>query len=130
VREWCGRHLSEHVASLLGRRRSREGRSSGGFRARSGEDEAANEPPSKWPPVCGFSGPMVALKRPAQRGGSVRSGKPGAERPRTLADLTDRQFIDGYLKPHAGKCDDEGLHVRRIVLEEAARRIEERSNDA
>lgn len=40
-------------------------------------------------------------------------------------ELTTRQLIDGYLKPHAAKCDLEGLHVRALVIEEAARRLDE-----
>lgn len=40
------------------------------------------------------------------------------------AKLTNRELVDGYLTPHAGKCDDEGLHVRAIALREAIRRLE------
>lgn len=38
--------------------------------------------------------------------------------------LTTRQLIDGYLEPHAGKLEDEGLYVRAIALREAIRRLE------
>jgi hypothetical protein len=40
------------------------------------------------------------------------------------ADLPLAQFIDGYIRPHIGKAEEEGAHVRALVLEEAARRLD------
>ncbi len=48
-----------------------------------------------------------------------------ASQPRTLANLTDQQFIDGYVIPHIEKNRDDGYHTRAIVLEEALRRLQE-----
>ena len=42
-----------------------------------------------------------------------------------LEEMTDARFIAGYLLPHAAKADDEGAHVRAMVIREAIRRIEE-----
>jgi hypothetical protein len=44
-------------------------------------------------------------------------------RPISWASMTNLYLADNYLLPHAAKCEDEGLHVRAIVLREAAERL-------
>ena len=33
------------------------------------------------------------------------------------------RLLEDYAVPHAAKCEDEGLHVRAIVIQELARRL-------
>lgn len=42
-----------------------------------------------------------------------------------MEHMTDARFIAGYLLPHAAKADEEGAHVRALVIREAIRRIED-----
>ena len=42
---------------------------------------------------------------------------------RALADLTDEEFIAGYLEPHQTKHERKGRRMMAIVLPEAARRL-------
>ena len=38
-------------------------------------------------------------------------------------NLTNKQLIEGYIQPHIAKANDEGMHVRSLMLQECERRL-------